>query len=499
MSDLILTLGNQLFPIEKIKKIQKESKDLLVFMKEDRELCTYFKFHKHKIIFFLSAMRTYQQELLANKIDVEYYELNQKPERYEETLEKSILKNKIKKVYFYEIEDKFFETRILNLFKKNSIDFEIWPSPMFLTSRSLFKDYLKASKKPFMKVFYEAQRKRMNILLEKDQKPEGGQWSFDAENRLPLPLKVQPPDVELIRKNQITKTVCDIVDKEFPSHLGLSEQFWLPVDREGAKKWLKKFIQERLSQFGPYEDAIPEHSDFVFHSVLTPFLNCGLLTPEEIVKETLKQAKSEKLPIASVEGFIRQVIGWREFVRGIYQNFSEKQDTSNYFKHTKKLSAHWYQGNTGIAPLDVTIRKTIKYGYAHHIERLMVVGSLMLLLEIAPQCAHKWFMDMFIDSSDWVMGPNVYGMALFSDGGIFATKPYFCGSNYYRKMGGYKASESWCDGVDGLYWGFIDKNKTLFLKNPRLSMMVRTLEKMDAAKKIKIYSAADLLRKKLTV
>lgn len=499
MSRLILTLGNQLFPIEKIKIIQKEYKNIFVFMKEDRELCTYYKFHKHKIIFFLSAMRTYQQELIENKIDVEYYELNQRPEKYEDTLLKSISKNKIKKVYFYEIEDKFFESRILNLLRNNFIDFEIWPSPMFLTSRPNFENYLKASKKPFMKVFYEAQRKRLNILLDKDQKPEGGQWSFDAENRLPLPLKIQPPEVELVRKDQITKTVCDVVDKEFSSHPGLSEQFWLPVDREGAKKWLKKFIQERLLQFGPYEDAIPEHSDFVFHSVLTPFLNCGLLTPEKIVKETLKQAKSEKLPIPSVEGFIRQVIGWREFVRGIYQNFSEKQDTSNFFKHKKKLSTHWYQGNTGIAPLDATIRKTIKYGYAHHIERLMVVGSLMLLLEIEPQCAHKWFMEMFIDSSDWVMGPNVYGMALFSDGGIFATKPYFCGSNYYRKMGGYKASECWCDGVDGLYWGFIEKNKTLFLKNPRLSMMVRTLEKMDAAKKNKIYSAANLLRKKLTI
>lgn len=499
MSHLVLTLGNQLFPIEKIKKLQKEHKNTVVFMKEDRELCTYFKFHKHKIIFFLSAMRTYQQELLEHNINVEYYELNQKPEKYEETLTKSILNNKIKKVYFYEIEDKFFENRILNLFKKLSVDFEIWPSPMFLTSRALFKDYLNSSKKPFMKVFYEQQRKRMNILLDKDLKPEGGQWSFDAENRLPLPVKIQPPEIDMIRKDQITKTVSSLVDKEFSSHPGFSEQFWLPIDREGAKKWLKKFTQERLSQFGPFEDAIPEHSDFVFHSVLTPFLNCGLLTPEEIVKETLKHAKSEKLPIASVEGFIRQIIGWREFVRGIYQNFSEKQDTSNYFKHTKKLSEHWYKANTGIAPLDATLRKTIKYGYAHHIERLMVVGSLMLLLEIEPQSAHRWFMEMFIDSSDWVMGPNVYGMALFSDGGIFATKPYFCGSNYYRKMGGYKASESWCDGVDGLYWGFIEKNKPLFLKNPRLSMMVRTVEKMDAAKKIKIYSAADILRKKLTV
>lgn len=262
--------------------------------------------------------------------------------------------------------------------------------------------------------------------------------------------------------------------------------------------WLQDFLNKRFENFGPYEDAIPKDSDFVFHSVLTPYLNCGLLTPQEVIQATLMHAQKKKVPLASTEGFIRQIIGWREFIRGIYQNFSEQQDTRNFFNHEKKLTPHWYKGDTGIAPLDQSIQKVLRLGYSHHIERLMVVGSLMLLLEIDPREAHRWFMEMYIDSSDWVMGPNVYGMALFSDGGIFATKPYFCGSNYYRKMGGYKPSESWCDAVDGLYWGFVEKHKVLFLKNPRLSMMVRTVEKMDPAKKKKIFKAADELRKKIT-
>jgi deoxyribodipyrimidine photolyase-related protein len=223
----------------------------------------------------------------------------------------------------------------------------------------------------------------------------------------------------------------------------------------------------------------------------------GLLTPHEVIEQTLHCFKKDDIPMSSCEGFIRQMIGWREFVRGIYQNYSEKQDQSNFWKHERKLKDCWYQGNTGIAPLDDVIKKTLRYGYAHHIERLMVVGSLMLLLEVHPQEAHKWFMEMFVDSSDWVMGPNVFGMALFSDGGIFATKPYFCGSNYYRKMGASKEGD-WQEGVDGLYWSFIEKHKTFFLKNPRLSMMARTVEKMSPEKKQKIYAAAKVLKQRLT-
>ena len=199
----------------------------------------------------------------------------------------------------------------------------------------------------------------------------------------------------------------------------------------------------------------------------------------------------------SCEGFIRQVIGWREFIRGIYQNFSEQQEESNFFQHKRKLNELWYNGKSGVAPLDDVIKKVLRFGYAHHIERLMVVGSLMVLLEVDPTEAHRWFMEMFIDSSDWVMGPNVFGMALFSDGGVFATKPYICGSNYFRKMGGYKDGD-WQEGVDGLYWSFIEKHKRFFLKNPRLSMMVRSLEKMPTEKKRKIFGKAEELRSRLT-
>jgi deoxyribodipyrimidine photolyase-related protein len=295
----------------------------------------------------------------------------------------------------------------------------------------------------------------------------------------------------------IDRQVRKLVEERFPDHPGELESCWLPTSRDAAFGWLDQFLEERFFEFGPYEDALSSRFAFVNHSVLTPFLNTGLLCPDEVIARALKIGKKKKVPMNSQEGFVRQVIGWREFVRGIYQNFSEKQDTANFWKHERGLTAHWYTATTGIPPLDDVISKTLKYGYAHHIERLMIVGSLMLLLEIRPQEAHRWFMEMYSDSSDWVMGPNVYGMALFSDGGIFATKPYICGSNYYRKMGGYKEGD-WSLEVDALYWSFVDKQRAFMSRNPRLSMMVKTLDKMQPAKRAELFRAAERIRSRIS-
>jgi deoxyribodipyrimidine photolyase-related protein len=408
-----------------------------------------------------------------------------------------VKKNKVTNIFMFEIEDKFFEKRLIHFFSQKKIDLTIWQSPMFLTTREQFQRYLKTTRKPLMKNFYMEQRKRLNILMT-NNKPLGGAWSFDKENRLALPKHKKTPSLPNIKKSSHLLAAAKIVEENFPDHIGETKDFWLPVSRPEAKQWLHSFLHDRLYDFGPYEDAIPQHSEFLYHSILTPYLNCGLLTPTEVIKETLLYSKKHKIPLASLEGFIRQIIGWREFIRGIYQHFSEKQDVTNFWNHQKKLSPAWYQGDTGIPPLDETIRRVIKRGYAHHIERLMIVGNLMLLLEIDPKEAHRWFMELFIDSSDWVMGPNVYGMALFSDGGIFSTKPYICGSNYLRKMGGYPKGD-WCDGVDGLYWQFIKKHEKFFLKNPRLAMMAKTANKITKERWRVINQSADHIKNKLVI
>jgi deoxyribodipyrimidine photolyase-related protein len=494
MVQLFLVLGNQLFSPNLLSKTNVTTKNTIFFMREDQELCRYFRFHKQKIIFFLSAMRHFKQELEKKDFKV-HYELmeNFQLMSYEESLKKFVAAHNISNCLCYEIEDKFFEDRILKLFQELHIKIEFLPSPMFLSSRQDFQSYLKKSKKPFMKTFYEQQRKKLSILVEKNE-PVGGAWSFDAENRKALPKTIHPPSLPIVKQDAITENVVDIVQKIFPDHPGCHKGTWLPVSRKEAQAWLENFLTHRLEQFGPYEDAIPAHSDFVYHSVLSPLMNIGLLTPQEIVGKTLEFAQKKSTPLASLEGFIRQVIGWREFVRGIYQNYSAQQDTLNFWKHTNHLSDVWYGGKSGIPPLDRALQRVWQRGYLHHIERLMVIGSLMVLLEIHPQEAHRWFMEMFVDSSDWVMGPNVYGMALFSDGGLFATKPYICGSNYYRKMGDDK-KDMWCDGVDGLYWTFIEKHRDFFSKNPRLSLTVKSLDKISEDR-MHILSTASLELKK---
>ena len=495
--NLLMILGNQLFDPKNFKSLGLSQNETWIFMREDRELASYYRFHKHKIIFFFAAMRAYRDELCELGYHVHYEELGSSNLNYEQALLKWIKKHRFQKIKTFEIEDKFFESRILTMFQENKVDYSVLSTPMFLTSRSDFQNYLKLHRKPFMKTFYESQRKHLNILVE-DGRPQGGQWSFDIENRLALPKNHQTPMLPTFKVTSAVQKVISLVDEEFALHPGRGKDFWLPVDRAGAKIWLRHFFKDRLAQFGPYEDAIPSHSDFLYHSVLTPFLNCGLLTPREVIDQSLKVGQTSKIPLSSLEAFIRQIIGWREFIRGIYQNFSEQQETRNFWNHKNKLSPLWTKGETGIPPLDQTLKRVLNRGYAHHIERLMVVGNMMVLLEVDPQESYKWFMEMFIDSSDWVMGPNVYGMALFSDGGIFATKPYICGSYYLRKMGGFSKGP-WCDAVDGLYWGFIKKHQDFFLKNPRLSMIARGVEKIPSERWQLLEKASMDLRKKLVV
>ena len=219
-------------------------------------------------------------------------------------------------------------------------------------------------------------------------------------------------------------------------------------------------------------------------------MNIGLITPTDVIERVLKHFENKRIPINSAEGYIRQILGWREFIRGIYQLKGNEQEQSNFWKHDRRLCSSWYNGSTGIAPLDDCINIALKDGYSHHIPRLMVICNLMNLCEIDPKIIYKWFMEMYVDSSDWVMVPNVFGMATFADGGLMSTKPYTCSSNYILKMSNYKKG-SWCNIVDGLYWRFIDKHKSFYQSNPRLSFQTSMLEKMDSDRKKQIFQCAE--------
>ncbi|WP_428388997.1 cryptochrome/photolyase family protein [Mucisphaera sp.] len=489
-------LGNQLFPA----KLLADEAGLSYFMAEDVGLCTYVRHHKKKILLFLAAMRCYAEELEERGLDLRYERLavsGKKDASYEEKLAAEVKRRKAERLVIWEIEDKFFEQRIEAFAEEHGLELEVRESPMFVTTREQFAEYAEGVKKPFMATFYQRQRKRLDVLMDDSGKPEGGQWSFDAENRKKLPKGVELPEISTPDEKQHVTDVRELVKQRFADHPGDDGELMFPVTRRQALAWLDKFLEERFELFGDYEDALSTRGDVLFHSVLSPMMNLGLLTPKEILERALAAADERGTPMNAVEGFVRQVIGWREFIRGIYQRHSEEQEKANFFDHRRKLTEHWYEGDTGIPPLDDAIKKAWRLGWCHHIERLMVLSNLMNLCQIEPKEAHRWFMEMFVDSSDWVMGPNVYGMGLFSDGGIFSTKPYVCGSNYLLKMSDYGKGD-WCDVVDGLYWGFIDRHRDYFSGNPRLSVMTRSLDKLKGERKERIYSAAERFMKRCT-
>ncbi len=489
---LFLILGNQLFPT----KFLKNYKNLNFFMCEDYGLCTNKKHHKLKLILFLSSMRSYADKLRKENFKLTYLDLTNKFEiPYITKLEEHIKKNNITQLISFEIEDKFFEKNIRKLIKTNSIQWSIIQNPMFLTSRKEFKEYLSSTKKPFMANFYKIVRQRHEVLMSQG-KPKGGKWSYDKENRKKIPKGIKIPPMPKINETLHTKKLKKIVQKKFSSHPGNVDDFWLPTLHEDADNWLNFFLKEKLNFFGDFEDAVDKNNNILFHSVLSPLLNMGLITPAIVLKKIQKFESTVK--INSYEGFIRQIIGWREFIRGIYQNFNTDLEKNNFFSHKKSMTRNWYNGTTGLKPLDHSIKNALKYGWTHHIERLMLISNLMNLCEIQPKEAYNWFMEMFVDSSEWVMVPNLYGMGLYSDGGIFSTKPYICGSNYIMKMMNFEKGE-WNKIMDGLYWRFINKNRNFFLKNPRLSMMVKIFDKMNNTKKDYILSQAEIFIKKNTL
>ncbi len=473
-NELLVVFGDQLFPIEEIKRVGVKT----IFMAEADDLCRQHKHHKQKVLLFFESMRRYRDELTKHGFEVVYVEL-QKGSFFEH-LEKHCSSLGTNVIHHFEIDDHIPAKNLTKFSQKFELKLTEHPTPKFLNSKSDFELYLKNSKKPFMKTFYERNRKNLKILMH-GKEPVGGQYSFDELNRQPMPDDVSIPSRHFNAPPKERAEILSLIEKEFAEHPGDLGQFVWPTNRAGYLKLLDDFVEIYLEDFGPYQDAMSAKDPFLFHSLLSPGLNIGLITPRDILDKLAPALKNPGSQIASLEGYVRQLIGWREFVRGIYNNYSARMEKDNFWKSHRRLKSCWWDGTTGLKPLDDTIQKALKYGYAHHIERLMILGNIFNLVGVYPPEVYRWFMEMFIDSSDWVMQANVYGMGLMSDGGIFATKPYICGSNYILKMGDWPKGD-WCETLDGLYWSFIERHQTFFESNPRMKMMVGALKRMDKAK-----------------
>jgi len=485
---IFLLMGNQLFPVARLRAWQ----GTLFFMAEDYATCRYLQHHKHKLVFTLSAMRAHAELLRGEGFKVEYQPLNEANNRlsFIEKLRQLLSRTGFKELLHFEIEDPAMERRVARFAERYGLRRTVVPTPMFLCERDDFSAWLATQNQPRMAAFYKWQRRRLDILVDSKGRPAGGKWSFDQDNRKRLPPGVPVPDLPAVRPGRHVRQVKEVVDQMFPAHPGTTANFWLPTTRAQARDWLKDFLEQRFSCFGDYEDALTTRSDAVFHSALSPLMNVGLLTPREVVSRTLAFASDERVALNSVEGFIRQVIGWREFIRGMYREHGDTMARRNFWGHERGLTADWYRGTTGVDPLDHVINKANRLGWAHHTERLMVVGNLMVLSEINPRDAYRWYMELFVDSAHWVMNPNVYGMALFADGGIFTTKPYICGANYLLRMGDYRRGP-WSDTVDGLFWRFVAKHRTWFSHQPRLGVIVRNLDRMSHERRRRLERCAE--------
>lgn len=470
-----------LFPHQLFEQNFLIAKCDIIYFVEEFLFFKQYVFHKQKIAFHRASMKFYENHLKSKNIKVVYIDSLSELADVRKLIPymKSI---GITAFEYIDTTDCWLEQRIDKACKAHNIHANKNQSSLFINSTEEIRIFFSDKKRMFQTDFYKHQRQSRNILLTKNLKPINDKWTFDNENRYKYPKGKTPPKVDFVKPNDFYAEAVVYTKKYFPENYGrLNADFVYPTTFTESKTWLQDFFKTRFYEFGVYEDAVVQDQNILHHSVLTPMLNVGLITPQFVINETFKYASNHEIPFNSLEGFVRQIIGWREFIRAVYELKGNEERTKNYWGFTRKIPASFWTATTGIEPIDITIKKVLETGYCHHIERLMVLGNFMLLCEFDPDDVYRWFMELFIDAYDWVMVPNVYGMSQFADGGLMATKPYISGSNYLMKMSDYKKGE-WHHIWDGLFWRFMHTHRDFFLQNPRLGMLIKSFDKMPEQK-----------------
>jgi deoxyribodipyrimidine photolyase-related protein len=475
-STAILVFPHQLFEEHALWK-----KAETIYLVEEQLFFRQFNFHPHKIIFHRASMQHFAESRLKKGMKVKYIDATNSLSDIR-LLIPGMGKEGVQLIHYIDPDDDWLERRFKQSAADSGIQLVRHDNPSFLITVKEADEFFSQQKRYFQTDFYTWQRKRTGLLVLSDGKPAGGKWSFDAENRKRFPRAGKPPAIQFPKSSTIVSEATIYAAEHFEWKYGGPDPFFYPITSADARKWLDDFLENRFRAFGDYEDAMLQGETVLHHSLLSPLLNAGLLLPGDVLNKALDAAKEFKVPLNSLEGFVRQVLGWREFIRQLYAREGRKQRTRNYWGFTRKIPESFWQGSTGMLPFDVVTNRVKRSAYAHHIERLMVLGNLMLLCEFDPDEVYRWFMSFFIDAYDWVMVPNIYGMSQFADAGLMTTKPYISGSNYLLKMGDWEKGE-WQNTWDGLFWRFMHVHRDFFLQNPRLGMLVRQFDQMPAEKR----------------
>ena len=506
MAALRLILGDQLN--EQISSLSDcDKQNDVVLIAEVREEATYVKHHKKKIVLLFSAMRHFASQLRDANFNVAY-------RYYDDEDNQGSLLNEVKlALQRHNLQHVVVtfpgEYRLLKSMQQweqvLGVSVEIRPDDRFISTPEQFSKWADGRKQWRMEYFYRDMRRQTGLLMEGDQ-PIGGKWNFDHDNRKSMPADVQPPKPYTVEPDETTQAVMKLVENTFPDHMGKATDFSYAVTRLQALEVAKQFIDQRLPNFGDYQDAMREGDVWLFHSHLSFYLNSGLLLPLEVMQMAEQAYFDNAAPLNAVEGFIRQILGWREYVRGFYWHCMPTLQHDNYFEHTRALPEFYWTAHTNMNCMRQCISDTKQHAYAHHIQRLMVIGNFSLLAGLDPVAVNEWYLLVYADAYEWVEMPNVSGMILFADGGNLASKPYVASGQYINRMSDYckncgysvskKTGPKACP-FNYLYWDFLIKHQDKLAKNPRMALIYKSLGRMSEDNIVAMQDQAHALLSKL--
>jgi deoxyribodipyrimidine photolyase-related protein len=480
-----------------------------ILMMEVREESEHVASHVQRTVLFLSAMRHHAEWLRDDGWTVDYIELDD-PENTQS------LRTEIERACDRLGPDRIVaarpgEHRVLSMLEDAAdnagADLDVKEDPHFLTTPEQFGEWASGRKELVMEYFYREQRKSLGVLMD-GKKPEGDRWNFDKENRETFKASPRPPDPPRFKPDKITKAVIELVGNELPDLPGKIDGFNWPVTREDALKSVDAFVEDRLHKFGTYQDAMWLGQRSLYHALISPALNLHLLDPREVVERVVEAFEANDAPLNSVEGFVRQIIGWREFIRGVYWHEGEEYGDRNELGHGGKLPGFYWDADTDMACMADAIGGVLDTAYAHHISRLMVTGNFALIAGIDPRAVSDWYLGMYADGVDWVTLPNTLGMALHADGGVVGTKPYAASGKYIDRMSNAckkcpydlskRSGEKACP-FNTFYWDFLIRHEDRFKDNNRMKMILKHVEKMGKQERVDFTVSAKRLRKEMGI